>query len=142
MEKSLNNFKEGFSVVYLEHFLNPRFLGSLRDYTHSASLETTKIGCFDYVELRLKVLNGVISNASFRGRLCSGSISAMSLCLSSVVGKPLSEVSNFTTENLEQLWGWVPKGKEHSIELAVHALHLALQSQPQGGDGSCVSKSV
>ncbi|MCX7834757.1 MAG: iron-sulfur cluster assembly scaffold protein [bacterium] len=117
---------EFYSEVYLDHFFNPRFIGLLDRYTHSAEFTTEQIGCYDQVELRLNIVNQILTDASFRGRLCSGSISAMSLCLTSVMGKSLQEIQKFTPEDLAQLWGWVPKGKEHSIDLAIKVLHRAI----------------
>lgn len=116
-----------YSQVYLEHFLHPRFVGVLDEYTHNAHCRTSKEGCFDEVEVRLLIKNDWIVNASFRGRLCSGSISAMSLCLSLCVKHSVQEAIQIDETTLANYWEWIPPSKEHSLELAVKTVRLAIQ---------------
>jgi nitrogen fixation protein NifU and related proteins len=118
-----------FPAIYLDHFQNPRNVGITDTYTHKAEQAVEPgFGCFDTLEMTLRIDHDIIEQARFRGRLCSGSIAAASLLMSIIEGKPVAEVRKLDEEYLQAIWHTIPRGKEHSIQLSISTLRNALNS--------------
>ncbi|MDK9700123.1 MAG: iron-sulfur cluster assembly scaffold protein [bacterium] len=119
---------EEYPQVYLDHFQQPRYVGVLEPCSHRAALTTNHPGCHDQLELYLRIVDDVIEDIRFRGRLCSGSLAAASLLCTKLHRQSVSVAQSITEQDLRIEWGVVPPGKEHSLKLVIDTLQLAIKS--------------
>lgn len=84
-------------------------------------------GCFDRVKFTLSVKGGRISELKFRARACSGTIAACSALSEEVNEMGIDEAKQYSVQNLFDYLDGVPEKKMHSVELAIAALHKALE---------------
>lgn len=114
-----------YSDTYMDHFNSPRNVGEIENPSAKAEVEHEGGGCFDRLRVTLAVENGVITQAMFKARACSGTIAAASAATEWAAGKPLTEAAQLTAEALDELLGGVPEKKQHSIELASEGIRNA-----------------
>jgi len=116
-----------YSEKYLQHFQMPQNVGELEEPRTLVEVEHQGGGCFDRLRVTLRVEDGVVVDAMFKARACSGTIAASSAATEWVKGKKLEEVSLVTADTLDEYLGGVPERKRHSIELAAEALRKAAE---------------
>jgi len=109
---------------YQDHFLHPRGQGGLSDATHAATV--TDAACGDELSLDLRVVGGVVLDARFRVRGCSGAIAVSSALVSLLPGRAATPDA-VDRAALEAELGAVPAAKRHALRLATGALAAALQ---------------
>ena len=119
-----------YPLIYLEHFQNPHNVGVCNAHTHRAvGAVEPGFGCFDQLEITLRICNDTIEEARFRGRLCSGSLASASLLTTLIEGKTVAEALAIEPDTLSEVWGFIPTGKEHSLHFAIATLRDALSSR-------------
>jgi nitrogen fixation NifU-like protein len=111
----------------MRHFQDPQNVGEVENPVSRVEVEHEGGGCFDRLRITLSVENGVIREARFKARACSGTIAASSAVTEWAVGKTLSEAAGITADKLDELLGGVPDKKRHSVELAAEGLAKAAQ---------------
>jgi len=116
----------GYSEIYLKHFQAPQNVGELEEPRVLAEVEHQGGGCFDRLRVTLRVEDGIVQNAMFKARACSGTIAASSAATEWAKGKSLAEVGAITADTLDEYLGGVPERKRHSIELAAEAMQKAV----------------
>ncbi len=121
-----------YSKTYLEHFQAPRNIGEIDAPEGAAEAEHKGGGCFDRIRVTLRVRGGLVEEANFKARACSGTIAAASAGTEWAAGRPLEEVARVTPETLDDLLGGVPEKKRHSVELVAEALRLASADALEG----------
>ena len=115
-----------FSERYMQHFTAPQNIGEISDPDGACEVHHKGGGCFDRVQMTVKITDNRIEDVKYKLRACSGTIAACSATTSLAKGKTLEEVSQVTFELVNEELGTVPERKHHSIELAVKALHDAV----------------
>jgi len=108
----------------IDHYKNPRRFGDLPDRTHEAS--ETNASCGDMIEVYLKIKDGVIEDAAFRGVGCALSTAATSMLMEELVGKKQEEVKKWDKEKIENLVGEVNPGRQKCVMLPLEAIKRAL----------------
>lgn len=81
-----------YSKAVLEHYENPRNVGSLDK--NDLSVGTGMVGapsCGDVMKLQIKVIDGIIQDAKFKTYGCGSAIASSSLVTEWVKGKTLDE---------------------------------------------------
>ncbi len=73
--------------IILDHYRNPRNYGELKDA--SIKVKDSNPLCGDVIEVYLKINNGVVEKATFRGHGCAISQASASMLIESIQGKPL-----------------------------------------------------
>lgn len=81
---SLNSL---YQEVILDHYRRPRNKGELEGATHTVTMNNPL--CGDVIELMLRVEEGRVSEARFRGRGCSISQAAASMMTGELEGRPV-----------------------------------------------------
>ncbi len=109
---------------YHDHFLHPRGQGGLPEATHTATV--VDAACGDELSLDLRVADGLVAEARFRVRGCSGAIAAGSALVSLLPGRPAA-ASAVDRSALDEALGGVPAAKRHALRLATNALAAAFQ---------------
>ena len=120
-----------YSVKYLDHFSHPRGIGEVEPPDAEARVKHEGGGCFDDVRLTLRLADGVIKEARFRARACSGTIAACSALCEMISGLGIEEAARVTAEDIANHLEGIPDAKRHSVELAAKSLIKALEPLPK-----------
>lgn len=143
---SVEELRELYRELILDHARSPRHFGKLEDMTHSA--EGINPLCGDKLKLYLKVAGGQIEDARFEGSGCAISVASASLLTDTVIGMPVETANEYfdaVTSTLSgRPSGTVDLGKLRALEgvrefparvkcatLAWHAMHSALGNDEQ-----------
>jgi nitrogen fixation NifU-like protein len=110
-----------FSPKYLDHFSNPRGLGEVEPPRFEIDVEHQGGGCFDKIHLTVRIEEGMVVQARFRARACSGTIATCSALTQLIEGKEVSTLSNLSAEDVAAYLDGIPSNKQHSADLVVHA---------------------
>ena len=115
-----------YSEQFMYHFQSPRYVGVMPDATTEVEVCHEEDGCMDWIRLCLKLDDGLIRDARFHVRGCSGVVAACSAMCTLVVGRRVEVASKLDPMTIAIELGGVPPNKEHSLRLARKALLTAL----------------
>jgi nitrogen fixation NifU-like protein len=113
-----------FSSIVMDHFFNPRNVGTLE--SPDAIGKSGSPGEGEFVILHLKLEGDTISEASFQTFGCGPAIASCSFLTEWVKGKTVKEAGELTPEKLSELLGGLPPDKMFCAGLAVSGLKNAL----------------
>jgi nitrogen fixation NifU-like protein len=105
-----------YSEAVLDHFQNPRNVGTLDTATATISVENPV--CGDILELSARMESGRITEARFRTRGCVTAMACSSLLTELLRGKTSAEVRAITPEQLSEALGGLPQATFHAAQLA------------------------
>lgn len=114
-----------YSEIIEDHFTNPRNVGELEAASNIG--EATNEVCMDKLRLSLRIVNGTVTDATFRAEGCVPSIAVGSFLTEWMLGKSHSDLLSITPEQIEEAVGGLPRTKKHAAHLALEALHHALK---------------
>jgi len=100
---------EGYGPIVMDHFLNPRNTGEVRNATHSAMIRNPV--CGDTVRLTARVEGGVIREARTRTFGCAAAIAASSALTELITGKSMEEVRKLRNSEVVAFLGGLPEEK-------------------------------
>src|SRR5210317_79795 len=115
-----------YSVKVLDHYENPRNVGSLDK--NDPSVGTGMVGapaCGDVMKLQIKVDNGVITDARFKTYGCGSAIASSSLVTEWVKGRTLDSAAQITNSEIASELA-LPPVKIHCSILAEDAIKAAV----------------
>lgn len=115
----------GYSKKVLEHFTNPRNVGTIDDPDGYG-----KVGnpvCGDLMEIFIKVKDDVIEDIKFRTFGCGSAIATSSMVTELAKGKTLDEAIKITRKDVADELDGLPPKKMHCSNLAADALHEAIK---------------
>ncbi|SRR6266550_7145824 len=105
-----------YSEAVLDHFQNPRNVGTLDAATATVSVENPV--CGDILELSVRMDAGRIVEARFRTRGCVTALACSSLLTELLRGKTMVEVRGINPEQLSEALGGLPPATFHAAQLA------------------------
>jgi len=105
-----------YGEAILDHFQNPRNVGTLDTATAMISVENPV--CGDILELSARLEAGRIAEARFRTRGCVTALACSSLLTELLRGKSPAEVRAITPEQLSEALGGLPPATFHAAQLA------------------------
>ena len=118
-----------YSDKVLDHYENPRNVGSFEDATTSTRSGTGMVGapaCGDVMKLQIKVSeDGVIEDAKFKTYGCGSAIASSSLVTEWVKGKTLDEALMIKNSDIAEELA-LPPVKIHCSVLAEDAIRAAI----------------
>lgn len=114
-----------YREIVLEHFSNPRNVGTIEHPDGYAEVQSS--ACGDMMEMYLNVEDGAIKEIKYRTFGCAAAIASSSFTSELVLGKTLSEAAAMTDEDVSKELG-LPEAKVHCSLLAVTALHEAIEN--------------
>lgn len=120
-----------YSKKVLEHFRNPRNVGSLE----GDDIAIGRVGnpvCGDLMEMYIRVKNDVIQDIKFKTFGCGSAIATSSMITEMAVGKTLDEALEITRQNVADELEGLPPIKMHCSNLAADALHDAIKNYREG----------
>lgn len=114
-----------YSEAVVEHSMDPRNLGNLKDADGFARVTGP---CGDTMSIWLKVNGDTIINASFTTDGCGTTIASGSMVTEMVKGKSISEARKTTQRDVLDALGGLPQESEHCALLAANTLKAAIRN--------------
>ena len=114
-----------YNQTVMDHFLNPRNLGDLKDADGVG--EVGAAACGDIMKISLKIEAGRIKDARFKTFGCGSAIASSSMATELIKGRTIEEAMHFSNQEVVQALGGLPPVKIHCSVLAEEALKAALE---------------
>jgi nitrogen fixation protein NifU and related proteins len=114
----------GYSEKAIEYYENQLNVGSIEKPDAHCMFTGP---CGDTIEIFLKILSGVITDAKFQAIGCAGSFTSCSALTKMIIGKTLQESKNIDEYDVLIHLGGMPKEKVHCARLAVTTLIMAIK---------------
>ena len=114
-----------YSEKVMDHFENPRNVGTLEDANGIGQVGNAK--CGDIMKMFIKVENNVITDVRFRTFGCGAAIATSSMATEMVLGKTLEEALSLSNKAVTEALDGLPPAKMHSSVLAEEAIHAAIE---------------
>ncbi|MYB54310.1 MAG: iron-sulfur cluster assembly scaffold protein [Acidobacteriia bacterium] len=108
-----------FSETLLDHFRNPRRVGSLDPPAVTVRVENPV--CGDILTLSANVGNGVVREVRFKARGCTASIAAGSVLTDLISGASGADLRKIDASKVEAALGGLPNESKHVARLASDA---------------------
>ena len=112
-----------YSPTLLEHFLNPRNAGLMREPDGTGVDEYE--GCGDLARFFLRVREGRVSEVRFQTYGCGPTIAAASAASETVAGRPVEELLNMKAQEVEDAVDGLPDDRKHAADVVAGALRAA-----------------
>ena len=112
-----------YSPTLLDHFLNPRNAGLMRDADGQGQDEYS--GCGDLARFFLRVRDGRAVELRFQTYGCGPTIAAASLASELVAGRPVDDLLHVKPEEIERALDGLPEDRKHAAEVVAGALRAA-----------------
>ena len=113
-----------YSDEVIDHAKHPKNFGELEGATHTA--KESNATCGDMVEFYLKIENGVVEKAGFRGVGCAMSTAMASMLTEKVVGMTVKKLKSLDEKITSELMGEVNSGRRKCVMLPVMAVRNAV----------------
>ena len=120
-----------YSDKVLEHFKNPRNIGSIPE---GDDVGVGRIGnpvCGDIMKIFIKVgkRDGVeyVEDVKVQTLGCGAAIATSSMATEMIKGKPLAEVEELSNQAVVEALGGLPEIKKHCSTLAAQAIKAAIE---------------
>ncbi len=113
-----------FSDEVLEHFMNPKNAGKIRDADGIGTVGEPD--CGDFLTIYIKVKDSVISDISFLVCGCVAAIATSSITTELAMGMSLDEAYGITEKDIVNALGGLPDYKLHCSVLGAQALKNAI----------------
>ncbi|MBI4301241.1 MAG: Fe-S cluster assembly scaffold protein NifU [Chloroflexi bacterium] len=114
-----------YSDLVMEHFANPRNVGSMPD-PDGVGLMGNPV-CGDLMKIFIKVEDDRITDIKFQTFGCGAAIATSSMVTEMVKGKTIDEALAITNRTVAEALGGLPANKMHCSNLAADALHKAIE---------------
>ena len=115
----------GYSEKVLDHFTNPRNVGTIENPDGYG-----KVGnpvCGDLMEIFIKVKDDIIKDIKFRTFGCGSAIATSSMVTEMAKGMHVDEAMKITRNDVADELDGLPPKKMHCSNLASDALHEAIK---------------
>lgn len=117
-----------YNETVLEHFRNPRNVGSLDDPDGKATEGSPACGDMVSVYINVDQDTKKITDIKFESYGCASNIATGSIITELAKGKTLEEAKNITWKEASEALGGLPAIKAHCSVLAVEGLRSAIQN--------------
>ncbi len=114
----------GYSEKVMDHFMNPRNVGSLENPDGIGRIGNPV--CGDIMEFQIKVEDERIADVKFKTFGCGAAIAVSSMVSELAKGKTLEEAMQITNRMVAKELDGLPKNKMHCSNLGADALHKAI----------------
>lgn len=114
-----------YSEKVMDHFRNPRNVGSIEDADGVGEVGNAK--CGDIMKIYLKINNNIIVDVKFETFGCGSAIASSSMATEMIKGKPISDALALTNKAVVEALDGLPAHKLHCSVLAEEAVKAALK---------------
>lgn len=112
-----------YSAVLVDHFLNPRNAGLMRDADGSGEDEYQS--CGDLTRFYVRVHEGRATEVRFQSYGCGPTIAAASAASEISTGRAIEDLVSLKAEEVEAALGGLPEDRRHAADVAAGALRGA-----------------
>jgi len=120
-----------YSPTLVDHFLNPRNAGLMRDPDGIG--EDEYAGCGDLTRFFLRVRDGRTVEVRFQTYGCGPTIAAASVASELCRGRTVDDLGHLEAEEIEGALEWLPQDRKHAAEIAAGALRAAARDHLSRG---------
>lgn len=113
-----------YNEAVMDHFMNPRNVGSLAD-ANGVGTEGNPV-CGDVMKITIKVAEDKLTDIKFQTLGCGAAIATSSIITEMARGKTLDEAAHITKKDVADELGGLPPAKMHCSVLATDGLKLAI----------------
>ena len=113
-----------YSEKVMDHFRNPRNVGTIEDADGVGEVGNAK--CGDIMKIYLKIENDIIVDVKFETFGCGSAIASSSMATELIKGKPLSQALELTNKAVAEALDGLPAYKMHCSVLAEEAIKRAI----------------
>ncbi len=117
---------EEYSQKVMDHFMNPRNVGSIENPDGVGEVGNPR--CGDIMRIYLKIENDVITDIKFQTFGCGAAVATSSMITEMVKGKNIEEALKISNQNVAEALGGLPPVKMHCSNLAAQALKAAIDN--------------
>jgi len=117
---------EEYSQKVMDHFMNPRNVGSIENPDGVGEVGNPR--CGDIMRIYLKIDNDVITDIKFQTFGCGAAVATSSMITEMVKGKNIEEALKISNQNVAEALGGLPPVKMHCSNLAAQALKAAIDN--------------
>ncbi len=114
-----------YSEKVMDHFTNPRNVGTMDDADGIGEVGNAK--CGDIMKIFLKIENDIITDVKFSTFGCGSAIASSSMATEMIKGKPLSQALELTNKAVVEALDGLPAHKLHCSVLAEEAVKAAVK---------------
>ncbi|MCQ2417623.1 MAG: Fe-S cluster assembly scaffold protein NifU [Oscillospiraceae bacterium] len=114
-----------YSEKVMDHFTNPRNVGTLDNADGIGEVGNAK--CGDIMRIYLRIDNDTISDVKFETFGCGSAIASSSMATELIKGKPLSDALQLTNKAVVEALDGLPPHKIHCSVLAEEAIKAAIK---------------
>ena len=118
-----------YSAALLDHFLNPRNAGLMREPDGVGVEEYS--GCGDLARFFLRVRDGRVSDVRFQTYGCGPTIAAASAASERVTGRAVQDLVNLEPREVEEAVDGLPDDRKHAASVVAGALRAAARDALQ-----------
>ncbi len=115
-----------YSEKVMDHFLNPRNVGTIPDADGVGEVGNAK--CGDIMKMYLKIDNDTIQDVKFETFGCASAIASSSMATELIKGQPVEEAKKLTNKAVAEALDGLPDYKMHCSVLAQEAIEKALEN--------------
>ena len=112
-----------YSATLIEHFLNPRNTGLMRDPDGTGEDEFE--GCGDLARMFLRLRDGRAAEVRFQSYGCGPTIAAASAASELIAGRAVEELVNLKAREVEDALDGLPDDRKHAAEVVAGAVRAA-----------------
>lgn len=116
---------ECYSAKVLDHFHNPRNIGSIEDA--NVVVQAGDPTCGDALVFFIRIEDEIVHDIKFLIKGCGAAIATSSIATELVMGKTLDEVLTLDDHKIAAALDGLPEEKMHCSNMAASALHAAVQ---------------
>jgi len=123
-ELVINEMRENYSEIVVDHVMNPRNVGNMDDASGFARITGP---CGDTVEIWLKVVDAIITESTFMTDGCGTTIAAGSIVTELAKGKTVIQAHKISQQDVLSALGGLPEESQHCALLAANTLREAIK---------------
>jgi len=116
---------EGYSEKVMDHFMNPRNVGTLEDANGIGEVGNPR--CGDIMKMYIKVEDNTITDIKFQTFGCGAAVATSSMVTEMVKGKSLDEALEITNRQVAEALDGLPPLKMHCSNLAEQGVKAAIE---------------
>ncbi len=113
-----------YSEKVMDHFMNPRNVGTIENADGVGEVGNAK--CGDIMKIYLKIENDIIEDVKFETFGCGSAIASSSMATEMIKGKSIHEAMALTNAAVAEALDGLPAVKMHCSVLAEEAIKRAL----------------
>ena len=113
-----------YSELVMEHFRNPRNMGSIEDADGVGEVGNPQ--CGDIMRITIKVKDDILEDVKFQTLGCGASVATSSMVTEMAKGKSLAEAITISNKAVAEALGGLPPAKMHCSNLAADGLRAAI----------------